>query len=207
MMHSASTVSMPPVPESHFIACVNKVVASNSAYVPPSDSNTLVYIRPLLFGSSAQLALTAPKEFTFAIYIQPGSAYHGVTAQDALVCENFDRAAPNGVGNAKVGGNYAPVMKYTDAAYREGFALLLHLDRATHTEIDEFSTSGFIGVKKGSEEGKFTLVVPNSPNVIASVTNDTCMEMALLLGYTIERRSVSATVWLPIILLPLSTVD
>lgn len=189
MVHSASTVSIPAVPEAHFLRCVNLVVSANSAYVPPHDSNTLLYIRPLLFGSSAQLALTSPKEFTFAVFIQPGSAYHGVSAQDALVCEDFDRAAPKGVGSAKVGGNYAPVMKYTDQAYREGFSLLLHLDSATNTSIDEFSTSGFVGVKV-DEEGKVTLVVPDSANVIASVTTDTCMEIARSLGWNVERRVV-----------------
>jgi len=120
MQHSAQTVSIPPVPESHFLACVNTLIASQTQFVPPHNSNTLLYIRPILFGSSAQLALTSPTEFTFAIFIQPGSAYHGVTGQDALVCENFDRTATNGTGSAKVGGNYAPVMKYTAAAQKRG---------------------------------------------------------------------------------------
>lgn len=190
MLHSTSTVSIPNIPEEHFLACVNLVVAANSTYVPPHDSNALFYIRPLAFGSGPQLALTSPSEFTFAVFALPGSAYHGVTAQDALVCEGFDRTAPLGVGNAKVGGNYAPVMQYTDQAYREGYSLLLHLDSLTHTEIDEFSTSGFLGVKHGVEQ--HTLVVPNSRNILPSVTTDSCIEMAKLLGWKVERRAVSS---------------
>lgn len=187
MHHSTSTVSIPNVPEEHFLACVNLVVAANSAFVPPHESNALLYVRPVAFGSGPQLALTSPSEFTFAVFILPGSAYHGVTAQDALVCEGFDRTAPLGVGNAKVGGNYAPVMKYTDQAYREGFSLLLHLDSLTHTEIDEFSTSGFLGVKAGD---KPTLIVPSSRNILPSVTTDTCIEVAKSLGWKVEKRTV-----------------
>jgi branched-chain amino acid aminotransferase len=194
MQHSAQIVSIPPVPESHFLACVNILIASQTQFVPPHNSNTLLYIRPILFGSSAQLALTSPTEFTFAIFIQPGSAYHGVTGQDALVSENFDRTATHGTGNAKVGGNYAPVMKYTVAAQKEGFGLLLHLDSKTMSEIDEFSTSGFVGVKNdgGEREGKHTLVIPNSKTVIKSVTTDTIAELATSWGWSVERRAVGS---------------
>jgi branched-chain amino acid aminotransferase len=188
MLHSTSTVSIPDIPEDHFLACVNLVVAANSAYVPPHDSNALLYVRPLAFGSGPQLALTSPAEFTFAVFALPGSAYHGVAAQDALVCEDFDRAAPLGIGHAKVGGNYAPAMRYTDRAREEGFPLLLHLDSLTHTEIDEFSTSGFLGVRYG--EKTHTLVVPNSRNVLPSVTADSCVKMAELLGWKVEKRAV-----------------
>ncbi|CEJ57907.1 hypothetical protein PMG11_06584 [Penicillium brasilianum] len=188
MLHSTSTVSIPNIPEDHFLACVNLVVAANSAYVPPHDSNALLYIRPLAFGSGPQLALTSPSEFTFAVFTLPGSAYHGVTAQNALVCEDFDRTAPLGVGSAKVGGNYAPAMKYTDRAYRDGFPLLLHLDSLTHTEIDEFSTSGFLGVKHG--EKQHTLIVPQSRNVLPSVTADSCVQMAERFGWKVEKRAV-----------------
>ena len=189
MLHSTSTVSIPNVPEELFLACVNLAVAVNSAYVPPYGSNTIFYIRPLAFGSGPQIALTSPSEFTFAVFVLPGSAYHGVTAQDALVCEGFDRTAPLGVGNAKVGGNYAPVMKFSGQAYREGFSLLLHLDSLTHTEIDEFSSSGFLAVRHG--EKQHTLIVPNSRNVLPSITVDSCIQMAKLLGWKVERRAVS----------------
>lgn len=171
MHHSTSTVSIPKIPEEHFLACINLVVAANSTFVPPPpphESNALLYVRPVAFGSGPQLALTSPSQFTFAVFILPGSAYHGVTAHDALVCEGFDRTTPLGVGKAKVGGNYAPVMKYSDQAYREGFSLLLHLDSLTHTEIDEFSASGFLGVKAGDMP---TLIVPSSRNILPSVMN------------------------------------
>jgi branched-chain amino acid aminotransferase len=191
LMHSSSFVSLPSVPESHFIACVNLAVLSNSAFVPPHDSNALLYIRPLLFGSSAQLALSPPDEFTFCVYVTPSSAYHGVSALDALIMEDFDRAAPCGTGSAKVGGNYAPVIRWTDAAKREGYGITLHLDSKTRTEIDEFSTSGFIGIKHGRNET--TLVVPDSPNVIDSVTSDSCMTLGKTLGWTVEKRKVNAS--------------
>ena len=110
--------------------------------------------------------------------------------------EDFDRAAPRGTGSAKVGGNYAPVVKWSDAARKEGFGITLHLDAATRTQIEEFSTSGFIGVSKSKKEGeeeeeKTTLVVPDSQNIVQSVTSDSCVKVAESLGWKVEKRAVS----------------
>ena len=128
--------------------------------------------------------------------MQPGTTYHGVQPLDALVLEDFDRAAPHGTGSAKVGGNYAPVMKWSDGARKEGFGITLHLDAATHTQIEEFSTSGFIGIRKTKAEGEgnpedITLVVPDSKNIVQSVTSDSCVVIAESLGWKVERRPVS----------------
>ena len=197
LSHSASYVSIPSIPTSHFLTSVKLAVARNAAFVAPHASEALLYIRPLVFGSSGLLALTTPAEFTLAIYAQPGTTYHGVQPLDALVLEDFDRAAPHGTGSAKVGGNYAPVVRWSDAARREGFGITLHLDAATRTQIEEFSTSGFIGVRKSKKEGEaeeaeeITLVVPDSQNIVQSVTSDSCLKVAESLGWKIEKRAVS----------------
>lgn len=188
MAHSASYISIPPVPEDVFIDCVHAAVSLNAAYVPPHASGAAMYIRPLIFGSSAQLGLSPPEEYTFCVYVLPVGVYHGVHPVKALILEDFDRAAPDGVGSAKVGGNYAPVLRHSDKARSEGYGITLHLDSKTRSEIDEFSTSGFIGVKKDGEE--ITMVVPDSKNVIQSVTADSCLDIARSIGWKTERRSI-----------------
>ncbi|KAI9745831.1 MAG: hypothetical protein M1818_000512 [Claussenomyces sp. TS43310] len=190
MQHSASVVSIPPVPTETFLHCVNQAVAFNAAWVPPHSSGAALYVRPVIFGSSPHLALSPPSEYIFAVYVQPIGPYHGLAPLDALVLEDFDRAAPMGTGNAKVGGNYAPVMRHQDAAKAEGYPVTLHLDSRTRTEVEEFSTSGFLGVKAGADEKTPLLVVPDSKNVIASVTSDSCVEVAKSLGWTVEKRPI-----------------
>ena len=188
MQNSAEVVSIPPVPEDLFLQAVHLAVASNAEFVPPHDSGAAMYIRPLLFGSSAQLGLTPPDGYTFAVFVMPTGVYHGVSAVDALILEDFDRSAPHGTGAAKVGGNYAPVLRYSDRARKEGFGITLHLDSATRSEIDEFSTSAFIGVKRSGE--KVTVVHPDSPNAIDSVTAACVGEIARSLGFSVEKRPV-----------------
>jgi branched-chain amino acid aminotransferase len=186
---SAACVSMPAPPEKLFIDCVNKAVALNAEFVPPHNSSGILYIRPVLFATGPQLALQPSSSFTFAVYVHPASAYHGVQPLNCLVMEDFDRAAPKGTGFAKVGGNYAPVIRWSRAAAVKGYSMTLHLDSATRSEIEEFSTSGFIGVKK-TKSDKVTIVVPDSNSVIDSVTSNSCITLAESLGWIVERRRI-----------------
>ena len=156
--------------------------------MPPHHTGAAMYVRPLLFGSSAQLGLNPPEEYTFCVFVLPVGVYHGVHPVAALILEEFDRAAPEGTGSAKVGGNYAPVLRWSEKARTEGFGITLHLDSKTRTVVDEFSTSGFVGIKKEGEQ--YTVVVPDSKNVIKSVTSDSVCQIAKSLGWKVESRPI-----------------
>ena len=179
---------MPSPPESLFLECINLAVGKNAEYVAPHGTGALLYIRPVLFGCAPQVILQPSEEYLFCVYVQPGIDYFGVRALDALVLEDFDRAAPNGTGAAKIGGNYAPGIKYSNMAMKQGYGITMHLDSKTQTEIEEFSACGFIGVKQ--EGDKVTLVVPDSKNALHSVTSETCVELAKHLGFNVEIRKV-----------------
>ncbi|TDZ27607.1 Transaminase htyB [Colletotrichum trifolii] len=188
LQHSADVVSMPRVPESLFLEAVKAAVSLNAGYVPPHETGAAMYIRPQLYGSSAQLGLNPPEEYIFAVFVIPTGVYHGTHPVNALILDDFDRAAPNGTGHAKVGGNYAPVLRFSDRARNEGYGITLHLDSVKHEEIDEFSTSGFIGVKGEGED--ITLVVPDSKCVIDSVTSDSIQHIARSFGWKVEKRVI-----------------
>lgn len=191
MQRSASFISIPPVPEALFIEAVELAVSANAGFVPPHETGAAMYIRPLIFGSSAQLGLSPPEEYTFVVFVMPTGVYHGVSAVDALILEDFDRAAPEGTGSAKVGGNYAPVLRHSAKAHAEGFGITLHLDSKTRSEIDEFSTSAMIGVKKDKASGAITLVQPDSPNVIDSVTAASISDIGKRwFGFAVEKRRI-----------------
>lgn len=188
MQHSASYISIPEVPNDHYLKCCNLAVGMNAAYVPPHETGAAMYIRPLLFGSSAQLGLNPPQEYTFVVYCIPTGVYHGTNPVDALILEDFDRAAPEGTGSAKIGGNYAPVLRHSEKAYKAGYGITLHLDSKTRSVVDEFSTSAFIGVKKDGDKVK--LIASGSKNVIKSVTGDSVLRIAESLGWETESREV-----------------
>ncbi|KAJ6445134.1 branched-chain-amino-acid aminotransferase [Purpureocillium lavendulum] len=189
LQHSADVASMPRVPEQMFLEACRAAVSLNAGFVPPHETGAALYVRPQLYGSSAQLGLTAPEEYTFCVFVIPTGVYHGSHPVKALILDDFDRAAPNGTGNAKVGGNYAPVLRWSDKARKEGYGITLHLDSARHEDVDEFSTSGFIGiVDKG--DGDVTLVVPDSTCVIDSVTSDSVLHIGRSWGWKTEKRPI-----------------
>jgi branched-chain amino acid aminotransferase len=188
LQHSAEVVSIPPVPEELFLEGVRAAVALNAEFVPPHETGAALYVRPQVYGSSAQLGLSPPDEYTFCVFVVPTGVYHGVHPTKALILDEFDRAAPNGTGNAKVGGNYAPVLRWSDAARNQGYGITLHLDSARHEEIDEFSTSGFIGAL--TEGNDVTLVVPDSQCIINSVTSDSIQDIARSFGWKVKHRPI-----------------
>lgn len=190
MQHSAEYISIPPVPVEVFQKCVEAAVSLNAGFVPPHDTGAAMYIRPLLIGSSAQLGLSPPQEYTFCVYVMPTGVYHGVHPVAALILEEYDRAAPKGTGSAKVGGNYAPVLRWSEKARNEGYGITLHLDSATRSVVDEFSTSGFIGVLGSPDKGDVTIVVPDSTEIIQSVTSDSVCDIARSLGWKAEKRAI-----------------
>ncbi|KAF3940234.1 hypothetical protein ABW19_dt0206553 [Dactylella cylindrospora] len=203
MQHSASFICLPEPPVDLFLKVCHMAVAHNAAYVPPYGLGAGMYIRPLLLASGEQLALNPPTDrYSLLVYVIPTGVYHGVHPIDALILDDFDRAAPNGTGSAKVGGNYAPVFKHAEKAKNMGYGITLHLDAKISwiclvelglTFIEEFSTSGFIGMKhENAETGqKATVVIPQSNSVISSVTVNSCMDIAKSFGWDVEFRQVN----------------
>lgn len=196
LQHSAETLSMPLVPVDLFIQACRTAVARNAEYVPPFGRGAL-YVRPLLYGSKGILPPLPATEYTFCVFVAPalGGVHDGTKAVRALILDVFDRAAPRGVGHAKVGGNYAPALRWSEKARAEGFGITLHLDSLRHEEVDEFSTCGFLGVRQGADSAPATtIVVPDSPCAIDSVTSATVQDIASkVLGWKVERRKVLYT--------------
>lgn len=114
MQRSATAVCLPPPPEDLFLESVRRAVAENAEFVPPSDTDAFLYIRPVLFGASTGLWGTCD-EVILAVYVHPAKAQHGVDAVAGVVCDEFDRCAPRGTGSFKIGGNYSPVRGDTRA--------------------------------------------------------------------------------------------
>mmetsp|Transcript_25972 Transcript_25972/g.58547 ORF Transcript_25972/g.58547 Transcript_25972/m.58547 type:complete len:350 (-) Transcript_25972:114-1163(-) len=187
---SAERVMMPEIPIDMFVRACNDVVKDNIAYVPPYGSGGALYLRPLLFGSGPRIGLQPADEYTFIILVIPvGDYYKGGLAKpiDGLIVDDFDRAAPKGVGAAKVAGNYAADLIPNMEAKKKGFPICLYLDAATHTLVEEFSTSNFIGI----DNEKKRYITPASPSILPSITNKSLQTIAKDMGMAVEQRNVA----------------
>lgn len=186
---SGDRVMMPEIPTETFLKACNDIVKDNIAYVPPYGSGGALYLRPLLFGSGPKIGLQPAEEYTFLILVIPvGDYYKGGLAKpvNGLIVDDYDRAAPKGVGAAKVAGNYAADLIPNMEAKKKGYPICLYLDAATHTLVEEFSTSNFIGIDNENKR----YVTPASPSVLPSITNKSLQTIAKDEGLTVEQRDI-----------------
>ena len=189
MQNSCKRTMMAELPTEDFLDAINTVVKDNIEYVPPYGSGGALYIRPLLFGSGPRIGLQPAEEYTFLIMVIPvGDYYKGGLSSpvDALIIEDFDRAAPRGVGNVKVAGNYAADLLPNMLSKKKGFPIGLYLDAQTQSTVEEFSTSNFVGID--NDNNKY--VTPKSPSVLPSITNKSLMTIAKDEGLTVEQRDI-----------------
>ena len=189
LQSSCERTMMPVLPHDIFLEAVNEVVRDNIEYVPPYGSDGALYLRPLLFGSGPRIGLQPADEYTFILMVMPvGDYYKGGLASpvDGLIIEDFDRAAPRGVGNVKVAGNYAADMLPNMLSKKKGFPIGLYLDAKTHTLVEEFSTSNFVGIDRKNKK----YVTPVSPSVLPSITNKSLMKIAEEEGLIVEERDI-----------------
>lgn len=190
MQSSCRRTMMPELPTEKFLDAIQQVVKDNIEYVPPYGSGGALYIRPLLFGSGPRIGLQPADEYTFLILVIPvGDYYKGGLSSpvDALIIEDFDRAAPQGVGAVKVAGNYAADLLPNMLSKKKGFPIGLYLDAKTQGTIEEFSTSNFVGIDNTQKK----YVTPKSPSVLPSITNKSLMTIAKDEGLTVEERDIT----------------
>lgn len=169
-----------------FTQMVEQVVRENKEFIPPYETRGSLYIRPTLLGIGAQMGLTPSKESLFMILVNPVGSYGGARLQptNAVISREYDRAAPNGSGSYKVGGNYASAMLASLEAQKEGYGAVLYLDPKENQYIDEFSSSNFFAIKGD------TYVTPLSKSVLPSITNKSLEQIAADLGMETERRKI-----------------
>ena len=187
LARSAKKIHMEPVPEDLFMDAVFRVVNANRKFVPPHGTGASLYIRPLLLGTGPQVGVKPATEYVFIVFVTPVGPYFktGFKPVDLIVEEDVDRAAPKGVGDAKVGGNYAAGMRASLRARAAGFTEVLYLDAKHKRYIDESGPANFFAITKA---GRY--VTPESESILPSITNKSLITLAEEMDLRPERREV-----------------
>jgi branched-chain amino acid aminotransferase len=186
LVFSAGGVEMAKFPVEKFREAIFRVVQLNKRFIPPYGSGATLYIRPLLYGSGAEVGVKPASEYTFIVFVTPVGPYfrNGIKPVNMLICRDVDRAAPKGTGVFKVGGNYAASLRAGVAAKEAGYASVIFLDAKEKKYIDECGPANFFGIKNN------TYITPKSESILKSITNMSLIELAENLGIKTERRQV-----------------
>ena len=140
-----------------------------------------------MFGSGAVMGVNPADEYMFIVYVAPVGPYYkgGIKPIDAVILDDYDRAAPHGTGAYKVAGNYAAGMYSYTKAKKMGYPIVLFLDSKTHEYFDEFTTTNFFAVTKSGE-----YLTPKADSILPSITNKSLLQLALDLGMKAEKRPI-----------------
>jgi len=187
MQMSAERLMMPNIPEEMFVEACKLVAKNNMRWVPPYGYGASFYLRPYLFGVGANVGVKPAPEFIFSVFGIPAGVYFKGGLQPVkFITTDFDRAAPNGTGGAKAGGNYAGSLLPHEKAVRDGYADCIYLDPTTHTKIEEVGAANFFGI---TDDNRF--ITPKSPSILPSITKYSLMHIAeKYLGMRVEERDV-----------------
>lgn len=174
LQSSCEKVLMPKVPTDKFIDAIKQVIKVNEDLIPPYGHGASLYIRPYVIGIGRNLGVKPAPEYLFGVLCSPvGSYFKGGLSPVNFVATDRDRAAPNGTGDVKVGGNYAASMLSHQEAVEKGYADCIYLDPLTHTKIDEVGAANFFGITK---DNKF--VTPTSKSILPSITKKSLKYLA-----------------------------
>ena len=186
LQSSSKAIMMAELPIELFEESVRKVILLNQRFIPPYESGSALYIRPLLIGTGAQVGVKPATEYTYIVFATPVGPYFKTGFKPTKVCilRDYDRAAPKGTGNVKVGGNYAASLVAGQKAQNGGYAAVLYLDPKEKKYIDECGPANFFGIKGNS------YITPASGSILPSITNKSLMQLAEKIGLTVERRPV-----------------
>ncbi len=187
LINSARGIMMAEVPEEMFKKAIIKAVELNRRFVPPHGTGASLYIRPLLIGSGPRVGVKPADEYLFMVFVTPVGPYfkEGFNPVKVQIARDVDRAAPQGTGRYKVGGNYAASMQSGVRSHDEGFAACLYLDAKEKKYIDEAGPANFFGIKNN------TYVTPRSDSILPSITNKSLQQIAKDMGMDVEVRPVA----------------
>lgn len=182
---SAKRMAMPEVPEELFIEGMRQLIALDKNWIPNKADHSL-YIRPFMFSTDEVIGVKASDTYKFMIILSPTGPYYAAPAR-IYVEEKYTRAAPGGVGFAKVAGNYGASMMVTAEAKSKGFDQVLWTDAVEHKYVQEIGTMNVFFIVGNKA------ITPdlNAGTILAGVTRDSAITILREMGLTVEERPVN----------------
>jgi branched-chain amino acid aminotransferase len=176
---SCERICLPKFDGDQMIELLRKLVAMEERLIPAKRGYSL-YIRPSMIGTDPALGVGPPSRALLYVICSPVGPYYP-TGFKAVKLEATDyavRAWPGGVGDKKLGANYAPCVLPQQEAASRGFQQNLWLF-GEQGNITEVGTMNAFFVLKDKASGKKELVTaPLDGTILEGVTRDSILQLA-----------------------------
>ena len=182
MLKSCKRLALPEFDMNQLLECIKELVRVDERWIPAERGYSL-YIRPTAIASQETLGVAPSSKAKLFVIACPVGPYYktGFAAVSLLADPDRIRAWPGGVGDCKVGGNYAPGILPQLYAANLGFQQNLWLfptrDGDDHY-ITEVGTMNCFVVWKNEKGERELATPPLDGTILPGVTRDSILKLA-----------------------------
>jgi branched-chain amino acid aminotransferase len=176
---SAARIALPTFEPQALIDLIARFVKLESRFIPEQRGYSL-YLRPTMIGTQKTLGVGPPGSALLYVIASPVGPYYptGFKAVSLEATDYAVRAWPGGVGDKKLGANYAPCIVPQMEAMSRGFQQNLWLF-GEEEFVTEVGTMNFFVALKDKETGQKELVTaPLDGTILDGVTRDSVLSLA-----------------------------
>lgn len=164
MNASAQRSGLPTFESAEFIKCMSRLITIDQEWVPHTESASL-YLRPTLIGIEPTLGVASSDSALLYTILSPAGGYFkpGATSMGVslLADPRYTRAWPGGVGDRKMGSNYAPTIQIQKEATAQGLQQVLWLYGDDH-QLTEVGTMNIFVLLVNEQGGELKWIILKS---------------------------------------------
>ncbi|MEX0994903.1 MAG: branched-chain amino acid aminotransferase [Balneolaceae bacterium] len=185
--HSCRRLCIPELDGKIFLKTLRTLIGFDRKWVPRKRGNAL-YIRPLIFGTDANLGVQPSKNYTCLVITSPVGAYYkeGINPVSLTTNPDYVRAARGGAGAVKTSGNYGSTLLPAQKAKEQGFTQILWLDVMEYKYVEEVGTMN-IFFKFGDK----LVTPPAEGTILPGIIRDSVIRLAHHWNVPVEERQIS----------------
>ncbi|KAL9072240.1 MAG: hypothetical protein Q9161_003713 [Pseudevernia consocians] len=176
---SSARIALPTFTGKAFIELISKFAAMEARFIPAARGYSL-YLRPNMIGTQRTLGVGPPGSALLYMIASPVGPYYptGFRAVSLEATNYAVRAWPGGVGDMKLGANYAPCIVPQLQAAKRGFHQNLWLF-GEEEFVTEVGTMNFFAAIQDKETGKKKLMTaPLDGTILEGVMRDSVLDLA-----------------------------
>ncbi|KAF3026387.1 hypothetical protein G7054_g14056 [Neopestalotiopsis clavispora] len=176
---SSARIALPTFEPTALIELIAKFAKLEEKFIPNERGYSL-YLRPTMIGTQKTLGVGPPGSALLYVIASPVGPYYptGFKAVSLEATDYAVRAWPGGVGDKKLGANYAPcILPQLEAASR-GFQQNLWLFGEEEYVTEVGTMNMFVALKNKETGQKELLTAPLDGTILEGVTRDSILALA-----------------------------
>lgn len=176
---SAARIALPTFSPYAAIDLIAQFAKLEERFIPNERGYSL-YLRPTLIGTQKTLGVSAPGSALLFVIASPVGPYYptGFKAVSLEATDYAVRAWPGGVGDKKLGANYAPCIVPQMEAAKRGFQQNLWLFGPEEYVTEVGTMNLFVAIKNKETGQKELITAPLDGTILEGVTRDSILGLA-----------------------------